>query len=121
MKGGVNNRHPNYTKKSKRINTLVKKLCCNYVDATPSLSQAQRLREFSRQVRLNADVMYAVISEEKADQKEQIRFPKEAARFVSPGVQAAGNNAFSRIFLKKLAKIRWHCRCKVGNIDLFAP
>lgn len=48
-----------------------------YADATPSLSQAQRLRNFSQQGRLNADVIYAVMSEEKANQKEQIRFPKE--------------------------------------------
>ena len=48
-----------------------------YADATPSLSQAQRLKEFSRQGRLNSDVIYAVMSEEKANQKEQIRFPKE--------------------------------------------
>lgn len=48
-----------------------------YADATPSLSQAQRLRGFSRLGRLNADVIFAVMSEEKANQKEQIRFPKE--------------------------------------------
>ena len=48
-----------------------------YADATPSLSQAQRLRSFSRQGRLTADVIFAVMSEEKANQKEQIRFSKE--------------------------------------------
>ena len=48
-----------------------------YADATPSLSQTQRLRGFSRQGRLNSDVIFAVMSEEKANQKEQIRFPKE--------------------------------------------
>ena len=48
-----------------------------YADATPSLSQAQRLRGFSRQGRLTADVIFAVMGEEKANQKEQIRFPKE--------------------------------------------
>lgn len=48
-----------------------------YADATPSLSQAQRLRGFSRQGRLNADVIFTVMSKKKANQKEQIRFPKE--------------------------------------------
>ena len=48
-----------------------------YAGATPSLSQAQRLRGFSRQGRLNSDVIFAVMSEEKANQKEQIRFLKE--------------------------------------------
>lgn len=48
-----------------------------YSDATPSLSQAQRLRNFSRQGRLSADTVYAVMSEEKANQKEQVRLAKE--------------------------------------------
>lgn len=48
-----------------------------YANATPSLSQAQRFRSFSRQGRLNADVIFAVLSEEKANQIEQIRFPKK--------------------------------------------
>ena len=48
-----------------------------YVDATPSLSQAQRLRDLSRQGRLNADTIYVVMSEIKPNQKEQIRFKKE--------------------------------------------
>lgn len=48
-----------------------------YADATSSLSQAQKLRGLSRQGRLNSDVIFAVMSEEKANQKEQIRFPKE--------------------------------------------
>ena len=44
-----------------------------YTDAVPSLSQAQRLRSFSRQGR----IVYAVLREKKANQKEQIRFTKE--------------------------------------------
>ncbi len=51
-----------------------------YTDATPSLSQAQRLREFSKQGSLNADVIYAVMRTEKANQKEQIRFPSTSPR-----------------------------------------
>ncbi len=48
-----------------------------YADATPSLSQAQRMKELSRQERLTRDAIYAVISEEKPNQKEQIRFRTE--------------------------------------------
>ena len=48
-----------------------------YADATPSLSQAQRLKELSRQERLTRDAIYAVISEEKPNQKEQLRFRTE--------------------------------------------
>lgn len=47
-----------------------------YAHPTPSILEAQRLRDFSKQGRLNADVIYAVMSEEKANQKEQIHFPK---------------------------------------------
>lgn len=47
-----------------------------YTHPTPSILEAQRLRDFSKQGRLNADVIYAVMSEEKANQKKQIHFPK---------------------------------------------
>ena len=55
-----------------------------YLDATPSLSQAQRLRSLSRQCRLGRDVIYAVMSEEKANQKEQVRFMTEDIRKYFP-------------------------------------
>ena len=45
-----------------------------YADATPSLSQAQRLRKFSEQGRLSVDTIFAVLGEEKPNQKEQIKF-----------------------------------------------
>ena len=41
-----------------------------YADATPSLSQAQRLRKFSEQGRLSVDTIFAILSEEKPNQKE---------------------------------------------------
>lgn len=55
-----------------------------YLDATPSLSQAQRLRSLSRQLRLSNDAIYAVMSEEKANQKEQVRFMTEDIRKYFP-------------------------------------
>lgn len=55
-----------------------------YADATPSLSQAQRLRDFSKQGRLNRDVIFAVMSEEKANQKEQVKFPTDRIRKYFP-------------------------------------
>lgn len=69
------------------LNREEQKLLLNemeYADATPSLSQAQRLRTFSRQGKLTADVIYAVMSEEKANQKEQIRFQKKRYRNIFP-------------------------------------
>ncbi len=55
-----------------------------YADATPSLSQAIRLHNFSREGRLNADIIYAVMSEQKPNQKEQIRFRSEDLRKYFP-------------------------------------
>ena len=55
-----------------------------YADATPSLSQAQRLRKFSEQGRLSVDTIFAVLSEEKPNQKEQVRFMTEDIRKYFP-------------------------------------
>ena len=55
-----------------------------YVGCTPSLSQAIRLHNFSREKRLSRDVAYAVISEQKPNQKEQIRFRSEDLRKYFP-------------------------------------
>lgn len=55
-----------------------------YADATPSLSQAQRLRKFSSQGRLSVDTAFAVLSEEKPNQKEQVKFMTEEIRKYFP-------------------------------------
>lgn len=55
-----------------------------YADATPSLSQAQRLRRFSEQGRVSVDTIFAVLSEEKPNQKEQVRFQAEEIRKYFP-------------------------------------
>ncbi len=77
-----------------------------YVDATPSLSQAQRLRSFSRQGRLNSDVIFAVMSEEKANQKEQIRFPKEELQKYFP--KSYTGKDMQNTILKLLEKWQHH-------------
>lgn len=55
-----------------------------YADATPSLSQAQRLRRFSEQGKLSVDTIFAVLSEEKPNQREQVRFQTEDIRKYFP-------------------------------------
>lgn len=55
-----------------------------YTDATPSLSQAQRLRKFSEQGRLSIDTIFTVLSEEKPNQKEQVKFKTEDIRKYFP-------------------------------------
>lgn len=44
---------------------------------TPSLSQAQRLKKFSQEGRLNTDVIYSILTEEKPNQKERFNIKRE--------------------------------------------
>lgn len=53
-------------------------------DATPNLSQSQRLRIFSRDGRLSPDVICAIMSEEKANQKERLRIPVDRVKKFFP-------------------------------------
>ena len=48
-----------------------------YEDATPSLAQATKMKEFSREGRLNADVILSIMCEQKPNQKEKISFHTE--------------------------------------------
>lgn len=48
-----------------------------YEDATPSLAQAIKMKEFSRDGRLNADVILSIMCEQKPNQKEKITFHTE--------------------------------------------
>ena len=45
-----------------------------YEDATPSLSQAIKMRAFSKEGRLNADVILSIMCEKKPNQAEKISF-----------------------------------------------
>lgn len=56
----------------------------DYNDTTPNLSQAQRMREFSRQGRLSTDVICAIMGEEKANQKENLKIPMDRIRKFFP-------------------------------------
>ena len=53
-------------------------------DCTPSLSQAQRMKKFSQSGELNMDVIFGIMTEEKANQKEQVRFMEEDIRKYFP-------------------------------------
>ena len=53
-------------------------------DCTPSLSQAQRLKKLSQNGRLNMDVIFAILTEEKANQKEKLKIPVERVRNFFP-------------------------------------
>ena len=46
-------------------------------DCTPSHGQAMKMRKFSEEGRLNMDVIFSIMQEEKPNQKEQFKIPKE--------------------------------------------
>ena len=52
----------------------------SYNDATPSLPQAIRLKEFSKAGKLSAEVIEAILGDEKPNQKEKISFKAERLR-----------------------------------------
>lgn len=53
-------------------------------DATPSLSQALRMKQLSREAKLTPEVLYAILTEEKPNQKEQIHIKTESLRKYFP-------------------------------------
>ena len=46
-------------------------------DVTPSLSQAIRMKELSKEGNLDMDTIFAIMREEKANQKEQVKIPMD--------------------------------------------
>ena len=55
-----------------------------YEDATPSLAQAIKLRDFSKSGRLNADVILSIMCEKKPNQFEKISFRMDHLRRYVP-------------------------------------
>lgn len=53
-------------------------------DCTPSLSQAIRMKKLSHQVKLTQEVMFSILTEEKPNQKEQVRIKTESLRKYFP-------------------------------------
>ena len=53
-------------------------------DATPSLSQSLRMKQLSREAKLTPEALYAILTEEKPNQKEQIRIKTESLRKYFP-------------------------------------
>ena len=53
-------------------------------DCTPSLSQAQRMKKLSQDGKLDMDMIFAIMTEEKPNQKEQIKLPKERIKNFFP-------------------------------------
>ena len=56
----------------------------SYEDATPSLAQAIKMREFSANGRLSEDVILSILSEQKPNQREKISFQADRLRKYIP-------------------------------------
>lgn len=56
----------------------------SYTDATPSLAQAIKMKEFSKNGKLGPDVIESIMSEEKPNQKEKFTFKAERLRQYIP-------------------------------------
>ena len=56
---------------------------------TPSLAQAIKMKEFSRDGKLSAEVILSIMQEEKPNQREQFKMPKERiSKYFAPGTPA---------------------------------
>lgn len=55
-------------------------------DCTPSLAQAIKMKEFSKDGKLTDEVILSIMQEEKPNQKEQFKMPKERiSKYFAPG------------------------------------
>ena len=60
-----------------------------HADCTPSLAQAIKMKSFSREGKLSEAVIRSIMAEEKPNQKEQFRMPKERiSKYFKPGTPA---------------------------------
>ncbi len=58
-------------------------------DCTPSLAQAIKMKEFSRDGKLTEEVILSIMQEEKPNQREQFKMPKERiSKYFAPGTPA---------------------------------
>ena len=76
----------------------------NVNDCTPSHAQSIRLKKMSQDGLLTADAIYAVLSEEKPNQKEQIKLPRDELRKYFP--QNYSDEQIKRDILKGLELLK---------------
>ena len=82
-------------------------------DCTPSLSQACRMKKFSQEGKLDMDTIFAIMTEEKANQKEKIKIPAEhLEKYFSRGTSPA---EIERVIL--LALDAYYARLRQRSAD----
>jgi ParB family chromosome partitioning protein len=77
-------------------------------DATPSLSQAQRMKRLSQMGRLDMDAIFEIMTEEKANQKETVKIGLEKLRkyFPKDTTPKQMEDIIIRLLERELAKKR---------------
>ncbi len=61
----------------------------NLEDCTPAVAQAKKLKQFSHDGKLTDEVILSIMQEEKPNQKEQFKMPKERiSKYFAPGTPA---------------------------------
>ena len=82
-------------------------------DCTPSLSQACRMKKLSQEGKLDLDAIFAIMTEEKANQKEKIKIPAERLeKYFSRGTSPA---EIERVIL--LALDAYYARLRQRSAD----
>ena len=82
-------------------------------DCTPSLSQACRMKKLSQEGKLDMDTIFAIMTEEKANQKEKIKIPAERLeKYFSRGTSPA---EIERVIL--LALDAYYARLRQRSAD----
>lgn len=76
----------------------------NMNDCTPSHAQSIRLKKISQDGLLTADAVYAILAEEKPNQKEQIKLPRDELRKYFP--QNYSDEQIKRDILKGLELLK---------------
>lgn len=76
----------------------------NMNDCTPSHAQSIRLKKMSQDGLLTADAVYAVLSEDKPNQREQIKLPRDELRKYFP--QNYSNEQIKRDIVKGLELLK---------------
>ena len=86
-----------------------------YEDATPSLAQAIKMREFSTNGRLSEDVILSILSEQKPNQREKISFRADRIRkYIPSSIPAKDTESYVLKALEHYQKV-WEKQKRTGG------
>ena len=88
----------------------------SYEDATPSLAQAIKMREFSTNGRLSEDVILSILSEQKPNQREKISFQADRLRkYIPSSISAKDTESYVLRALEHYQKVWEKQQRKAGD------